>query len=190
MIWSSLSFQSARETISHARLVRVANGHAFYMVNAATGGFGGMVSSDVTTQDKRRWGPMAYWLTAFSKLSELRESQIRLELDTETIEMTTYGLAAANGKFVGGEFPVAPYAKFDDGFLDITAVPILPTIELLASGVDFMLGRHHAAERVRTLKSSRVRVFAQPRLTYSFDGEAMRGVDATFEVVPGALRIV
>lgn len=168
-------------------LVRVTNGKTFYMVNAATGGFGGMVSTDVTSEDKRRWGPMAYWLTAFSKLSELRESRVRLELDAETTDMTTYGLAIANGKFVGGGFPVAPDAELDDGLLDISVVPILPTLELLACGVDFMLGRYN---RVRTMKSSRVRVIVEPKLTYSFDGEAIRGVDATFEVVPKALRIV
>jgi diacylglycerol kinase family enzyme len=133
---------------------------------------------------------MAYWLTAFSKLSELQESRVQLELDSETIDITTYGLAVANGKYVGGGFPVAPIARLDDGLLDVTAVPILPTIELLASGVDFILGRHHAADRVRTMRSSRVRVIAEPRLIYSFDGESIRGVDATFEIVPGAMRIV
>ncbi|TWU43490.1 Diacylglycerol kinase [Novipirellula aureliae] len=171
-------------------VIRVTNGRSLYLLNAATGGFGGMVSTDVTTDDKRRWGAMAYWLTAFSKLTSLEESSIRLELDSETIELKTLGLGIANGCYVGGGFPVAPKAKLDDGLLDITTVPNLPTIELLAAGVDFMLGREHDPNLVRMFQSSRVRVIADPTMPYSLDGETMQGLDALFEVVSGALQIV
>jgi diacylglycerol kinase family enzyme len=149
-----------------------------------------MVSTDVMADDKRRWGPMAYWFTAFSKLAELPEVHVRLELDSKTLEMHAYGLAIANGRYVGGGFPVAPQATLNDGKLDVTTVPNLPTIELVAAGVDFMLGRYHDPNRVRTCQSSSVRVIAEPTMPYSFDGEASRCLEAAFEVVPGAMKIV
>jgi len=171
-------------------LVKVSNGETHYIINAATGGFGGVVSTDVTSEDKRRWGAIAYWMTAFSKLVALEEFDVHLELDSRTVALRTYGLAIANGRYVGGGFPVAPTATLNDGLLDVTTVPVLPPMELLAAGLDFSLGRHHQTERVRTYRSSRVHVHATPVLPYSLDGEPTRSIDATFEVIPNAIQIV
>ncbi|NND97606.1 MAG: YegS/Rv2252/BmrU family lipid kinase [Pirellulaceae bacterium] len=176
--------------VSPIDLVRVVNGDTSYIVNAATGGFGGMVSTDVTSDDKGRWGALAYWFTAFSKIAALKEYRVRIELDSETRELDAYGLAITNGRYVGGGFPVAPDAKLNDGLLDVTTVPNLPTIELLAAGLDFMIGRHDAVDRVETIQSAHVRVIAEPRIPYSFDGETVRSVDATFDVVTDAMNVV
>ena len=171
-------------------LVKVTNGSTHYCVNAATAGFGGMVSTDVTSHDKQRWGAFAYWMTAFSRLAALEEYDIRLEFADDQIALATYGLAIANGRYVGGGFPAAPSAILNDGLLDVTTVPVLPTLELLAAGVDFTLGRHDQADGVNTYRARSARIHADPILPYSFDGEPTRAIDATFEVIPEAMNIV
>jgi diacylglycerol kinase (ATP) len=171
-------------------VVRTSNGRSSYLVNAATAGFGGKVSTDVQSEDKNRWGALAYWITAFSRFVELEEFQLRLDLDDRSISLPTYGLAIANGRYVGGGFPVAPEAWVDDGMLDITTIPVLPTLDLLAVGIDFMLGTHHAANTVSTYRSSFVRIHAEPDMPFSLDGEPTRSFDATFETLPRALRLV
>ncbi len=169
-------------------VVRVLNGTETYFMNAANGGLGGKVAADVNSDDKRRWGPFAYWMTAVSWLVELPEFQIQLELDQETVDLKSHGLAIANGRFIGGGFPIAPTAWLNDGLLDITAIPVLPTLELLAAGLDFRLGRNHREVGVQTYRSRRVRVRGVPEIPFSVDGEPTKTLEAVFEVLPRAVR--
>lgn len=177
-------------SIERVDVVRIKNGVTSYCVNAASGGFGGKIASDVDRHDKARWGAFAYWMTAVSKLLELRQYRVSLQLDAESYEMDLYGLAIANGRYVGGGFPIAPNANISDGLLNVTAVPVLPTMELMAAGLNFTLGPHHDAHRVRTFRSRQVSVRAEPNIPFSIDGEPLTTVEATFEAVPRVLRIV
>ena len=166
------------------------NDHVGYMINAATGGFGGKVAADVQAADKQRWGPFAYWLTAVSHLTRLEEFHITLTLDEQTIEESTYGLAVANGRFVGGGFPIAPSAALNDGLLDVTVIPVLPTLELLAAGLNFSLSTTMQKGRLQTFQARRAHVHAEPDMPFSIDGEPTRSMDAEFEVLPSAVAFV
>ena len=161
-----------------------------YCINAASGGFGGKVAADVQTIDKSRWGPFAYWLTAATKLVELQEFQIKAQLDDEQLDMSVYGFGVANGRYVGGGFPMAPAALLDDGLLDITTIPVLPTMELMAAGINFLLGRHGHDQRVRTFQSRRIALVAEPNMPFSIDGEPLETIETVFEVLPRVLPMV
>jgi diacylglycerol kinase (ATP) len=170
-------------------VVRVSNGSVSYFVNAATGGFGGKVSTDVHATDKERWGSVAYWITAFSKLAEVDPYDIRLEMDDQTISLTLFSVAIANGRYVGGGFPIAPSAYLNDGLLNVTTIPVLPPLELLAAGVDFTLGRNQAASPAKTYQTTRARIHSEPDMPISLDGEPTCAIDATFEILPHVLPI-
>lgn len=72
----------------------------------------------------------------------------------------TTGVAVANGRFVGGGFPIAPKAFLNDGKLDISVVPKLPAIELMVAGLNFVLGRHEREDRVQTFQATAVHIRA------------------------------
>ena len=173
-------------------VVRAANGDAssFYFLNAANGGFGGVVAEDVDPQSKQLWSGYAYWIAAVSKLVELRPYHVEIDYDGQRWHGDVYGLAIANGRYLGGGFKIAPDAWLDDGFLDITAVPILPTMELLAAGLSFALERERATEQVTTFRARQIHVRATPDLPFSIDGETTRMMDAHFEVMPAALQVI
>lgn len=171
-------------------VVRISNGSVSYFVNAATGGFGGKVSTDVHADDKQLWGAIAYWMTAFYRLSELDPFNIQLEMNDETIVLDAFGLVVANGRYVGGGFPAAPLAYVNDGLMDVTTVPVLPSLELLAAGVDFALGRHQVTSSAKTFQTSKLRIHSEPDMPISVDGEPTRAIDATFEVLPRVLPMV
>ena len=176
--------------VERCDLVKVVNGTTSYCLNAASGGFGGKIAGDVHREDKARWGAFAYWMTAVSKLVALDEYHLTLELDEEQVDMDLYGLAIANGRFIGGGFPISPSARIDDGLLDVTTIPVLPTMELMAAGLNFTLGRHQRDDRLTTFRSRRVHVRADPNVPFSIDGEPLAAVEASFEVIPKAIRVV
>ncbi len=172
-------------------VVKVSSDHGkSYCVNAANGGVGGRVSIDVRAEDKQRWGPMAYWMTSLSRLIDLQEFSVSMQLDDHTMDFTTLGLAVANGRYVGGGFPIAPRALLNDGLLDVTVLPVLPMFELMAAGLNFTLGREHRDARVQHYRARRVRIHAEPDMPFSIDGETVVRMDATFEALPLALRVV
>ena len=170
----------------------IANGdHRAYFINCANGGIGGRVALDIASEDKRRWGPMAYWLNSVTRLIDLQVFEVELHLDDESFEIdSAYGIAVANGRHVGGGFAIAPRALLDDGLLDVTVIPALPSIELMAAGLNFTLGGLDDDQRIRSHRARRVRVRANPDLPFSIDGEPTRRLDARFEVLPRALRVV
>ncbi len=171
-------------------VVRITDGTTRYFVNAATGGFGAEVSADVNSQDKHRWGPFAYWMTAIAKLVDLHEYEVRLDLDGQTHDLTLYALALANGRFIGGGFPIAPAAELDDGLLHVTTIPVMSAVELLGVGLSFALGNSHLPGNSVTLNAHRVHIHATPDMPFSVDGEPMSSIDATFQVLPSALSVV
>lgn len=166
------------------------DGTKSWCVNVANGGLGGQVAADVESIDKQRWGTLAYWMTSVSHLIDLPVFDVELEFDTERIDLQTVGIAVANGRYVGGGFPISPHAILNDGFLDVTTVPVLPTHELMASGINFALGRNRHESRVRHYRTRRLHLRSKPEMPFSIDGEVVRPLDATFEIIPSALRLV
>ena len=122
--------------------------------------------------------------------STWRNSKCGSRWTTCRLRLRLSGVAVANGRFVGGGFPIAPYALLNNGFMDVTTVPVLPTIELMAAGMNFLLTRDHRNDRVRTYRVKRLHLVSEPPMPFSVDGEPIRPFDATFEVMPAALRIV
>lgn len=171
-------------------VIRISGEETSYCINVANGGFGGRVAVDVQPADKKRWGPMAYWTTSLSRIVDLREFEVTLTLDGRRLEVSTFGVAVANGRFVGGGFPIAPRALLNDGFLDVTTIPVLPTLELMAAGLNLTLGREQSDDRLRTHRVRCLQFQAAPEMPFSVDGEPTRRFDATFDVLPKALQVV
>lgn len=170
-------------------IVHIAGSKPEYCINAATAGVGARIAAELHPDDKKRWGPLAYWLTAVTQLVQLKEYRVRLHWEDKAQELSVYGMVIANGAYAGGGFPIAPGANVADGQLDVTIFPVLPMIDLLAAGLNFALGWTDP-RRLPTIRTTRLQVTSQPALQFSVDGEPTRAIETVFEVVPGALRVV
>lgn len=189
----ALLSQRIFEAPSHAIDVgRISSGGSqLHFINVANGGIGGRVAIDIAQEDKRRWGAMAYWLSSVTRLIDMQVFDIELQIDDSHIVIeSAYGVAVANGRFVGGGFAIAPTARLDDGLLDITVIPAMPTVELMAAGLNFTLGRNTPADPIRSYYGRRIDIRAIPDMPFSIDGEAVQRLESTFEVLPQALRVV
>jgi len=174
-------------------LIRISGSQTGYCVNAANGGAGGIVAADVNSAAKRSWGAMAYWMTAMSGIGDLQHYQVSLELDDDRFVDSVLGVAASNGRFVGGGFPVAPRALLDDGMMDVTVIPALPMLELMAAGINLTLTRDQLDDHLRYYRTSRLELRSSPEMPFSIDGEPKRNLTTDdcviFEVQARALRI-
>ncbi|MFW6206395.1 MAG: diacylglycerol/lipid kinase family protein [Gemmatimonadota bacterium] len=165
------------------------DGHLF--VNVATGGFGGQVADDVDPETKRTWGPLAYLRTAVEHLRDLQRYRVRLETDEgQVIEKDVYNVVVANGSRAGGNLPVAPRARMDDGLFDVVLVPAVALPELAAVASRIAAGEHGASGRVNHLRTEALRLDAEPAMPFRLDGESVDPGPAELHVLPGALRVV
>lgn len=161
-----------------------------FFLNVSVGGFGGRVADRVDEDRKRAWGPLAYFRTAAEELPELGPHRIAARLDGEEMELDAYHVAVANGRRAGGNIPVAPGARLDDGLLDVVLIPVLDVPALLLLLPKVLLGEHLEDEAVIARRAARVEIRSDPPMRFDVDGEPLGEDPVRFEVLPGALRVV
>jgi YegS/Rv2252/BmrU family lipid kinase len=195
---TALALDSVPEALHHALtapatpvdVMRITTDSVAWAVNVANGGLGGTIARDMRKGNKSRWGALAYWVAALFRLQRMDTWRVRIDIDGRILKFRTQGLAVANGRFVGGGFPVASEAYLDDGWLNLVVAPVLSPFEAISAAINLLLRRHRREHRVQMFPARRVHIRATPPMPFSIDGEPARTMDATFELVPRALRLV
>ncbi|MFQ5888655.1 MAG: diacylglycerol/lipid kinase family protein [Gemmatimonadota bacterium] len=172
-------------------VVRVAGARSGHFVNALVAGYGGTIDRRMDPVMKRRWGPLAYLRAAIGEVGALRPYRTHVELDgDEKIDLESVMVVVANGRFAGGRIPLAPAARPDDGLLDLMIMPALSGPRLAAEALRILLGRQAGSRRLLLRRARRVRLELDPPGECNVDGERCPGGPLSFEVLPGAIRIV
>ncbi len=162
-----------------------------FMVNAATGGFSGRVAADVTPDLKAFWGPLAYLRGAVGTVTNPPQYRLTVRFDDGAPEsFDALNVVVANARTAGGGTPVAPTANPEDGLLDVVVVRSAGALELSVVAARLMHGDYLGDENVVHRLARKVEIESHPALPVSIDGELDEGARFTFEVVPGALRVL
>ncbi len=125
-------------------------------------------------------------MTSITRVIDLTQYRVSMTLDNRQLDANVLGVAIGNGRYVGGGFPIAREALLNDGLIDVTTIPVLPAIELMAAGFNFMLGRDQRDDRILTYRVSRFSMTAEPKMPFSVDGEPTKLLSASYEVIPRA----
>jgi diacylglycerol kinase family enzyme len=100
--------------------------------------------------------------------------------------------AVGNGRFFGGGMKICPEAKLDSGALDLVIVGDLSRMGVVANISRIFSGNHLTMEEVRNHtvhKLEAAPVEPDADIPIELDGETPGRLPATFEVLPGALRV-
>ncbi|MGV3615230.1 MAG: diacylglycerol/lipid kinase family protein [Fimbriimonas sp.] len=165
-------------------------GRTGYAANVAGCGFDAVVARRIN--EGYRWlrGTQAYVAAVVESLARYQPTPIRIAVDHEIVETTAMLVAVANAQSYGGGMKVAPDALLDDGLLDVVIVEGLGRVAFLRAFPQVFRGTHVSHPKVRVLRGERVTVEAEPPLPVLADGELVGVTPASFEVVPGALRVM
>lgn len=168
--------------------VTFGDGRVRYFANIAEAGLGGAV---VATAERLRGLPGsvryfgAFWLT----LPAVRHAAVRITPDDgQEFATTALNLVVANCRYYGGGMLISPKSDPADGFLDLltmtgpkrVACTTLPAV---------YTGRHLPHRHIAEHRARRILVESDPPLRIEADGELLGTTPASFEVVPGALRL-
>lgn len=161
-----------------------------YFVNVASFGASGQVDRAVNTGSKALGGKVSFFVASVRTLLGWKDQTVRVRFDggpEETLGITT--LAVANGQYFGGGMRVAPEADPSDGQLDVTIWSGYHLKDFALKSASVYDGRHVRWAGTRTLRCRRLEATSEEEVLLDVDGEQPGRLPATFEVLPGALRI-
>ncbi len=158
-----------------------------YFANIAEAGLGGSVverASRLPAAFGKTRYLAAFWLT----LPRFGPAAVRLDADGQAFEWLAHNVVVANCRFYGGGMRISPRSEPDDGRLDVL-VMTGPKSDAWTTLPKVYRGTHLPHRGIAELRVSRVSVQAGAPFPVEADGETLGTAPATFEVVPGALRL-
>ena len=161
-----------------------------YFVNVASFGASGRVDRAVNTGSKALGGKLSFFVASVRTLLGWKDQTVRIRIDggpEETLGITT--LAIANGQYFGGGMRVAPEADPSDGQLDVTIWSGYRLKDFALKSASVYDGRHVRWAGTRTLRCRGLEATSEEEVLLDVDGEQPGRLPATFDVLPGALRL-
>lgn len=161
-----------------------------FFVNVATGGFGTQVTLETPDELKRVLGAAAYLLTGLQKFTSMVSSHGRFRGPDFEWEGNFLVLAVGNGRQAGGGHILCPEATIDDGLLDVTIMPEIPTGELGKTLSDLLRNGVGGAESsVERTRLPWIELESDTELAINLDGESVSGTRFRIDALPRALRV-
>jgi diacylglycerol kinase (ATP) len=98
--------------------------------------------------------------------------------------------ALANGPYTGMGLTVAPDARIDDGLFDVRVFRRFGRLGLAFYLMSITFGRRRYSPRIRTYRSSTVRIESRHPLPCRVDGQDLGVTPVTFSLLPRALKVI
>src|SRR5215208_6718880 len=137
------------------------------------------------------------YLTAVIQTIVLNHNAMTMQIETEDQkwEQSYLLLTMCNGPREGGGFMMAPEAKIDDGILHYAMIKSVSRPMMFRLIPEVMKGTHGRFKQVSMGSCKKMTVAANRALYIHTDGEVYSGFgtsirNVTFEVLPGALKVV
>lgn len=173
--------------------IRFESGAVRYFANYAGAGFDAVVTARAKDWGHLLRGALAYVVGFFAVLRgyENRHFELRLDDGSPLVPARRINMVIlANGGNYAGVLRMAPAASLDDGMLDVIVVGDVGRFELVVSLPLALFGRHLEHPKVTALRARTVSIAAGEALPVQCDGEMAGELPATFDVMPGALRLI
>jgi YegS/Rv2252/BmrU family lipid kinase len=170
-----------------------------FFVNVASFGMAGDVIKRVKSRaglppgaSRLLGGKVTFAAAALQATLAFQNPTVRVSLDGgRESQLTVTNFCVANARYFGGGMKIAPTAKLDDGRFDVIAIGDMGALSVLANSYRVYLGTHLGMRDVHHARSRRVeaRPVGTEVVKLEIDGELVGRLPATFEILPGALRV-
>ena len=164
-----------------------------HFVNVVSFGFSSDVARQANTSSKRLGGRVAFLSATVRSLVSYDHVDVVLSVDDQPERRMSVLLAAiGNGRFFGGGMRICPEALLDDGLFDLVTVGNLGRVGVMANIHRIYSGHHLTMKEVQGTRGRRMKVAPADReakIPLEVDGETPGHLPASFELLPGALRV-
>jgi YegS/Rv2252/BmrU family lipid kinase len=160
-----------------------------YFFNVASLGLSVEITTKLTKGVKRRWGVLAYAITALKALSQTRLFHATITHNGTSQRVKTLQIAVGNGRYYGGGMAIAKDATIDDNRLDLYSLEIKHWWQIFRLLTHLPKGQQDLLPWVRTLAADRIEIVTSRPRKINTDGEITVQTPAEFTVIPKALSV-
>lgn len=185
------SVTEACQVIANGQIQRIdlgwVNGKHFF--NVASMGLSVQITRQLNKETKRRWGVLAYGVTAIKVIWQARPFKAKIRIGDESIEVKTIQIAIGNGCYYGGGMKIAADATIDDRRLDLYSLETRHWWQIISLLPAMWQGIYTIFSGVRDLHGQEIEIITSKRLAINTDGELTTYTPAKFRVIPKALSV-
>lgn len=160
-----------------------------YFFTTASLGLSVRITAQLSTDSKRRWGPLAYALTAARVVTRSRPFHAEIRWEGGVRTSRTVQIVVGNGRYYGAALAIAEDAAIDDARLDLYSLEVRRWWELLLLAPALKRGRHGERPQVEALRATRFEIRTRTPREIDIDGEIGARTPAEFRVMPSALQV-
>lgn len=161
-----------------------------HFFNVASLGLTVRLTRRLGKESKKRWGPLAYPLTAARILLEAEPFLVRVRAGTEAFEVEAVQIAIGNGRHYGGGMTIAEDASISDHLLDFCSIEATSRLGILKLLPAMRAGKFQNEKWARSFKALRIELQTQRPHEISTDGEITTRTPAVFQVIPSSVRVL
>ena len=142
-----------------------------YFVNGVGIGFDGEVVKEMVERGNKRGTHIDYLLTVLRIVAGFKEKKIRFSIDGKHLERKILIFTISNGTTFGGGFIINPFAKTNDGLLDICILNEISPIKRFWHLPKLKTGAHHKIKEAEFHLAKHISIDATDQLVAHLDGE-------------------
>jgi diacylglycerol kinase (ATP) len=173
----------------HRRAVDLGRVNGRWFCTTASIGLSVQITEELSPEAKRRWGPVAYVITALKVLRRSHPFHADIAWDGGARHTRTVQIVVGNGRHYGAALTVAPEATIDDATLDLYSLEVSHWWELLKVAPFLKRGTHVHRREVQALRAKVLEIRTRRPMPIDLDGELGAETPGRFEVVPRALEV-
>jgi diacylglycerol kinase (ATP) len=158
-------------------------------LNVASLGLSVAAAEELSSGLKKRWGPLAYALSALRARHRVRRFRIRIVWNHHRKRMRCVQLLVGNGRYYGGGLMVSDQGAIDDGALDVYILRPPRLLDLLVLLPALRWGRLRDWAGARRIVARSLTITTREPMPIDTDGEILTETPAAFTVLPRALTV-
>lgn len=168
-----LDFDKQVAIAIHGKISRfdlgICNGR--YFVNGVGIGFDGQVVKEMLGRKLKKGGHLDYLLTVLRTVSGFKEKKVGFSIDGMEFERTILLFTISNGTTFGGGFIINPFARTDDGLLDVCILQKISPVMRFWHLPKLRTGAHHKLKASEFYRVKQIFIRPSNDLVAHLDGE-------------------
>ena len=160
------------------------------MIGAGGMGLDAEANQLATGKFRRVPGLLKYVTAALAALTTSQPLRVTAEMDDISWQGSLLLAAVANSPTYGAGFKIAPAARMDDGWMDLTFVEDLSWARIFEGILILLRNGDLRWPQIHRFRARRVRLSADRRSPFHGDGEILGEAPVEIEVLPKAVRVI
>ncbi len=139
---------------------------------------------------KKKYGKLSYLIATIQHCFTYKPFDAEITIDNNLTRRKVFLVAAANARFYGGGFPIAPGADMADGLIRLCIVEAMPRLKLLLLFPSIFFAAHERIREVKMYDCKSVEVMSDTPLL-SLDGNITEvSGKQVFEIIENGIKLV